>query len=98
MRKNRYAWALLGLLAATGAIACDDDPDPVDPIVPLTEQVKAALDDAIQDSYRTYYTYTVVLEDMGQAMPFTSIVKWRWSPPAIPVIPLRPICCSFSTV
>jgi hypothetical protein len=74
MRKNRYAWVLLGLLAATGAIACDDDPDPVDPIVPLTEQVTAALDDAIQDSYRTYYTYTVVLEDMGQAMPFTSIM------------------------
>ena len=65
---------LLAAMAAVGVLgACSDDDGagPEQP-APLTSQEELVLDEAIQDAYRTYYTYTAVIEDLGAAQPFTA--------------------------
>ncbi|HEX6133528.1 MAG TPA: hypothetical protein VFZ24_06180 [Longimicrobiales bacterium] len=75
MRKYRHAWMLLVLLIGAGTLAaCDDDGGGPTPPVTLTTQAKLALDESLQDAYRTYYTYVVVTDDFGAVAPFTSIV------------------------
>lgn len=76
MSTKRYAWSLLAALAGAGVLAaCDDGggDGPIDPVVPLTSEAKATLDDALQDAYRTYYTYDAVLDDVGSAAPFSTV-------------------------
>lgn len=74
---RRGAFALVALVAAAGMLACDGDGDGVigpPPPAPLTTEAKAALYDALQDAYRTYYTYDAVLDDLGSVAPFSTIV------------------------
>lgn len=76
MTTKRYTWSLLAALAGVGVLAACDDGDgngPIDPVVPLTSEAKATLDDALQDAYRTYYTYDAVLDDVGSAAPFSTV-------------------------
>ncbi len=76
MRIKRNAWALLVCVAAAGAVpACSDDDGtgPPPPPASLTTQEQAALYEAIQDAYRTYYTYTAVVEDLGSVEPFVTL-------------------------
>jgi len=72
--------SLAVLLAAGALTACDDD-DGVGPTppAPLTAASKAALDEAIQDAYRAYYTYEVAVDDFGAVAPFTTIVTTELS-------------------
>jgi hypothetical protein len=53
--------------------ACGDGVEPTPP--QLTEASKAALDEAMQDAYRTYYTYEIATSDFGSAAPFSTIVN-----------------------
>ena len=76
MTTKRYTWSLLAALAGVGVLAACDDGEgdgPIDPVVPLTSEAKATLDDALQDAYRTYYTYDAVLDDIGSAAPFSTV-------------------------
>ena len=65
------AWLAAGTLAA-----CNDNGGsnvaPLPP-TPLTTATKAALDEALQDAYRSYYTYQAVLADLGTTAPFADI-------------------------
>lgn len=75
MKKYRHTWMLLVLLIGAGTLAaCDDDGSGPSPPITLTSQAKIALDESLQDAYRTYYTYAVVTDDYGTVAPFTSIV------------------------
>ena len=68
----------LAALLAGGIAACSSDDDagvgPTPEPTPLTELSKAALDEAIQDAFRTYYTYQVATSDFGSTAPFSTIV------------------------
>jgi rubrerythrin len=75
---------LAALVAAGAFAACGDGNDGVGPTPPptpspLTTTSKAALDEALQDAYRTYYTYQEVTSDFGNAAPFATIVATEQS-------------------
>lgn len=80
---RRGAFPMVALLAAAGFLAaCNDDGNgvgPTPPVVPLTTEVRAALDDALQDAYRTFYTYDAVLDELGAVAPFSTIVATEQS-------------------
>lgn len=74
----RGAIALVAVIAASSLIATcsDSDGGSVEPPPPaaLTATQKAALDEALQDAYKTYYTYDVVVSEISSATPFTTIL------------------------
>lgn len=74
---------LAAIVVVGGFMACGDgsDGDGTGPITPqpLTAVAKAALDEALQDAYRTYYTYDVVVDDLGAAAPFSTLVATELS-------------------
>lgn len=73
--------SLAALLAAGTIAACNNDDDGVAPTppTPLTDVSKAALDEALQDAYRTYYTYQAATSDFANAVPFSTIVATEQS-------------------
>ena len=73
-RLFRRSFVALTALVAAGAFAACDDDDNVGPPTPLTAISKAALDEAFQDAYRTYYTYEVASVDFAGAAPFATLV------------------------
>ncbi len=75
MLKRATMFAALLLAAACG----DDDDDTINPAqIPtqrLDDEVRLAMDTAIQDEYRAEETYRQVLRDFGEVAPFTNIVN-----------------------
>lgn len=73
---------LVAFLAAGAIAACGDDDGgtgPTPPPTPLTDISKAALEEALQDAYRTYYTYQAATTDFGSTTPFSSIANTELS-------------------
>jgi rubrerythrin len=73
---------LVALFAAGAIAACGDDDGGVGPTptpTPLTDISNAALEEAFQDAYRTYYTYQVATSDFGNTAPFSSITNTELS-------------------
>jgi hypothetical protein len=71
---RRAIISLAATFAAGTMAACGDDgvgPTPAQ----LTDAAKAALDEALQDANRTYYTYQVATSDFGSTAPFAAIVN-----------------------
>jgi hypothetical protein len=72
-RAIRRGFVLLAAVAAAvQATACDDNTTE-SRLDPLTDASKAALDEATQDAYRTYYTYSTVSMDLDAAAPFDAL-------------------------
>lgn len=72
---GRRVLALATTLAASAMlVACGDD-DGVGPTPPepLTSEARLALDEALQDAYRTYFTYETILDDVGNVEPFVAV-------------------------
>lgn len=69
------AISLAAMVAVAGLLAACDGDDGVSPQppVPLTAEVRAALDEVYQDAFRTYYTYDAVVDHFAPAVPFTEI-------------------------
>ncbi|MEZ4416556.1 MAG: DUF2202 domain-containing protein [Gemmatimonadota bacterium] len=73
-RRLRLTLPLVGVLVASGVLAaCDDDPT-TSSSEPLTADVMAVLEEAIQDEYRAENIYLRVLADHGDVIPFRNIV------------------------
>ncbi len=74
-RKLRRGIITLTATFAAGTMAACGD-DSVQPTPPqLTAPAKAALDEAMQDAHRTYYTYQVATSDFGTTGPFSTIMN-----------------------
>ena len=69
-RAIRRGFVLLTAVAAAVQVTACDDNTTESRLDPLTEVSKTALEEATQDAYRSYYTYSTVATDLDAAAPF----------------------------